>query len=93
MIYEKCEIVFTDHFWEQFNIRKSEAPIDFTFETAMEAIQNPDFILQDKESNRENRVKKINGRCLKVVIEKKDNILIVVTVFFDRGLKRRGLCS
>ncbi|WP_028950578.1 DUF4258 domain-containing protein [Sulfurihydrogenibium subterraneum] len=90
---EKYEIVFTEHFWKQFNIRKSEAPLDITLDTVMDAIQNPDFIFQDKIANRENRIKKINGRCLKVVVEKKDNILIVMTVFFDRGLKRRGLCS
>ncbi len=47
----------------------------------------------NKNPSREWRVKKVKGYCLKVIVEKKVDTLIVITLFFDRGLRRKGLCK
>ena len=87
------EIEYTAHFWEQFKERKEMSPIELTIEIVEDAIKNPDFIVADKKPYREGRIKKIQGRCLKVVVEKYGNKLKVITVFWDRGLRRKGLCE
>ena len=58
------------------------------------AILSPDLTLPDrKRPNREWRIKKIAGRCLRVVVEPAENRLIVVTLMFDSNLRRKGLCE
>jgi len=92
---DKLKVLFTDHFWEKWEERK-----DFFLKEGInpEKIQEfalfPDFTLPDDIfPNREWRIKRINGRCLKIVVEEEGNILIIVTAYFDRTLKRRGLCG
>jgi hypothetical protein len=59
----------------------------------MEAIENPDFVIEDpKHVSREWRIKKIEGYCLKVVVEIFPDRLVAITLFFDRNLRRKGLC-
>ncbi|MEJ5338683.1 MAG: hypothetical protein ACK42C_07470 [Aquificaceae bacterium] len=54
-----------------------------TLEKIVEYAIEPDYIIQDpKYVNRQWRIKKVAGRCLKIVTESSDDILIVVTVFF-----------
>ncbi|GAB6887332.1 hypothetical protein JCM13304A_08300 [Desulfothermus okinawensis JCM 13304] len=65
-----------------------------TPEKIIEFASNPDFNLPDDIfSNREWRIKKINGRCLKIVIEYRGNEIIIITAYFDRTLRRKGLCE
>jgi len=65
-----------------------------TLEKIMEFVEEPDLIIQDpNHSDREWRIKRIGSRCLKIVVEVKEDKLDIVTVFFDRTLKRRGLCG
>ncbi len=55
---------------------------------------NPDLILNDpKHEGREWRLKKVGDRCLRIVVGSRENRLEIVTAFFDRTLKRRGLCE
>lgn len=85
-------IEYSLHFWEQFELRRKVSPEELTVDMIESVIKNPDFIIEDRKPEREGRVKKINGRCLKVVIEKKNDKFLVITVFWDRTLRRRGLC-
>jgi len=87
------EIEYTTHFWEQFRGRKEMSPIELTIEIIEDVIKNPDFIVEDRKPYREGRIKKIQGRCLKVVVEKDGNKLKVITIFWDRSLRRKGLCK
>jgi len=87
-------ISYTAHFWDRFYRRQKESPVPLTKELVESAILSPDFILPDpKHPKREWRIKKISGRCLRVVVELSGNKLIVITVLFDRNLRRRGLCD
>ena len=88
------EIRITKHLWNRLNRRKHDVDeVELTIELIEEAVRQPDLIVEDRIPNREGRVLKINGRCLKVVVEKESDKLIVVTVFWDRTLKRKGLCK
>ncbi len=88
------EIVYTDHFWDRFHRRQKESPVPLTIELIKSTIESPDFILSDpKHSSREWRIKKISGRCLRVVVERKEDRLLVITLLFDRSLRRKGLCK
>ena len=65
-----------------------------TPELITEFVANPDAVMDDpKHEGREWRVKKVGDRCLRIVVEHRGDKLEVVTVFFDRTLKRRGLCE
>ncbi len=65
-----------------------------TPELIKEFVLAPDLILDDpKHESREWRIKKIKNRCLRIVVEDRGDKLEVVTVFFDRTLKRKGLCG
>ena len=78
------------------NIGKKVSPINLSLELIEETVKNPDLIILDKNNpKREWRVKKIKGRCLKVIVEfyEKEDKLKVITVFWDRNLRRRGLCK
>ena len=76
------KIEYTSHFWEQFRDRKEISPVELSIE-----------IIEDRKPKREGRIKKIQGRCLKVVVEKETNKLKVITIFWDRTLRRKGLCK
>ncbi len=87
------KIEYTSHFWEQFRDRKEISPVELSIEIIEDTIRNPDFIIEDRKPKREGRIKKIQGRCLKVVVEKETNKLKVITIFWDRTLRRKGLCK
>jgi hypothetical protein len=87
-------IIYTDHFWDRFQRRQKESPVPLTIQLVESAILSPDFTLPDKKCpNREWRIKKIAGRCLRVVIESSGDRLVVVTLMFDSNLRRKGLCE
>ncbi len=87
------KIEYTRHFWEQFKERNEKSPIKLTIEIVEDTIKNPDFVVKDRKPNREGKVKKINGRCLKIIVEKENNKLKIITIFWDRTLRRKGLCK
>jgi hypothetical protein len=88
------KIVYTQHFWDRLRRRQKESPVPLSKELITSVIISPDFILPDpKHSEREWRVKKVSGRCLRVVVEASRDKLIVITVMFDRSLRRKGLCG
>jgi len=65
-----------------------------TPEKIIEFVRNPDLTLPDpKHSNREWKIKRIGNRCLRIVVEIKEDKLEIVTAFFDRTLRRKGLCG
>jgi len=88
------EVVYTDHFWDRFRRRQKESPVPLTIELVESAVFSPDLTLPDKKHpGREWRIKKVAGRCLRVVVEPARNRLIVITLLFDRKLRRKGLCG
>nr|AUH21282.1 hypothetical protein [uncultured bacterium] len=88
------EIIYTNHFWNRFQRRKEESPVPLTMELIESSILSPDFTLPDpKNPNRRWHIKKIAGRYLRVVVEHQGNKLIVITLMFDRNLRRKGLCD
>ena len=88
------KIEITKHLLNRVNRRKHDIEdVELTIELIEKAVKQPDFIVEDRTPNREGRILKINGRCLKVVVEKENDKLIVITVFWDRTLKRKGLCK
>jgi hypothetical protein len=63
-------------------------------ELVEDTIKNPDFVMQDpKFPEREWRVKKIAGRCFKVIVEGRGEEVVAITLMFDRVLRRKGLCK
>ena len=83
-----------NHLWKRLDRRKYDVDdFELTIELIEKAVRQPDFVVKDRIPNREGRILKINGRCLKVVVEKENDKLIVITVFWDRTLKRKGLCK
>jgi hypothetical protein len=87
-------IVYTEHFWDRFRRSQKEAPVPLTEELIESAILYPNFTMPDpKYPEREWRVKKISGRCLRIVVEPSEDKLIVITVLFDRNLRRKRLCD
>lgn len=88
-------VELTNHFWLRWERRKGEMlRHGITPEQIIEFTSNPDYVLDDpKHEGREWRIKKVGGRCLRIVTENKGDRLEVVTAFFDRTLKRRGLCE
>jgi hypothetical protein len=87
-------IEFAKHFWDRFEWRKEKAPVKLTRSVVLETIENPDIVMQDpRHPSREWRIKKINGYCLKVVVEIYPDRLLAITLFFDRNLRRKGLCK
>ncbi len=44
-------------------------------------------------NSREWRIKKIEGYCFKIIVEHVQDGILVLTLFFDRGLRRKGLCE
>jgi len=89
----KCN--FTKHFWDRWKDRKdSFLQYEITPEKIIDFATNPDFTMPDDVfSFREWRIKKIKGRCLKIVVEIKDDVLTIITAYFDRTLRRKGLCE
>jgi len=88
------EVIYTDHFWDRFQRRQKESPVPLTIELVESAILSPDLTLPDKKHpSREWRIKKVAGRCLRVVVEPTGSRLIVITLLFDRKLRRKGLCE
>ena len=86
-------VLYVKHFLEQFEERKRHSPVPLTFELVEETINSPDLVLQDpKHPDREWRIKKVAGRCFKVIVENKGNEIIAITLMFDRVLRRKGLC-
>jgi len=87
-------IVYIKHFWEQFEDRKRHSPVPLTMELVEDTIKNPDFVMQDpRYPEREWRVKKIAGRCFKVIVEDMGEEIVAITLMFDRTLRRKGLCK
>jgi len=86
---------FTNHFWEKWEDRKEfflkqGVDIDKIIEFAL----RPDIVMPDDIfPNREWRIKKVGSRCLKIVVELKEDRLIIITAYFDRTLKRRKICG
>lgn len=88
------KIVFTDHFMQQFEMRRQNSPVPLTWEVIKDTIQKPDITMPDPEHpSRVWLIKKIEGRCLKIIMEVKGDEMKAITVFFDRGLRRKGLCK
>ena len=88
------EIFYTNHFWKQLAQRSRTSPVELTIELVESTVLDPDFVMDDpKYPEREWRVKRIAGRCLKVIVEDRGERVIVVTVMFDRTLRRKGLCG
>jgi hypothetical protein len=87
-------IRYTKHFWEQFKERGKHSPVPITVELVEETIKNPDFVLNDpKYPQRIWLIKKVVDRCFKVIVETKEEEIIVITLMFDRVLRRKGLCK
>ncbi len=87
-------IEFSEHFWKRFEERKEKAPVEITRELVMETIEMPDLVLPDPYNrSREWRIKKIKGYCLKVIVEVMSDKILAITLFFDRRLRRQGLCG
>ena len=90
----EVEIVYTDHFWRQFERRKRASPVELTTELIEDAIKTPDLVMKDpRHPSREWRIKKIAGRCLKIVVENEGHRVTAITLMFDRTLRRKGLCK
>ena len=88
------KVEFSEHFWKRFEERRKKAPVKITKDTVIQTIENPDIIIPDPYNpSREWRIKKIEGYCLKVIVEHVQDGILVLTLFFDRGLRRRGLCE
>ena len=88
------KVEFSEHFWKRFEERKRNAPVELTKEILLEAISRPDLIIPDpKNPSREWRIRKIEGYCLKVIVEVMSDGLVALTLFFDRKLRRQGLCE
>ena len=86
------EVIFVPHSLKRFEERIRRW--NLSLEDIKEFALNPDFTLPDKKhAHREWRVKKYDGRCIKIVVEQEKNILIIVTVMLDRTLRRKGLCD
>ncbi len=87
------EIEFSEHFWRRFEDRRKKAPIKITKEIVIQTIEKPDFTMPDPhDPSREWRVKKIQGYCLKVIVELGQDKIVAITLFLDRRLRRKGLC-
>jgi len=86
---------FTKHFWDKWKERKEFfSRFKITPEKVAQFALNPDITLPDDVfPNREWRIKRANGRCFKIVVEKEGDILVIITAYFDRTLKRKGLCG
>ena len=88
------QIVYVKHFWKQFADRRRHSPVPLTMELVGNTIRNPDFIMQDpKYPEREWRIRKIAGRCFKVIVERDGEKIVAITLMFDRILRRKGLCK
>ncbi|SNR73762.1 DUF4258 domain-containing protein [Desulfurobacterium atlanticum] len=86
-------IIYTRHFCEQLEERKRNSPVPLTIELIEDTIKNPDLVMQDpKYSKREWRIKKVAGRCFKVIVEDMGKEIVAITLMFDRTLRRKGLC-
>ncbi len=88
-------IDFSKHFFIKWEERKSSfLAHGIDIESIIEFVKNPDFILEDDLfPNRRWCIKRIGGRCLKIVVEDKGDKLIIITAYFDRTLRRKGLCG
>ena len=92
-VKDDYRIVYVRHFWEQFEERGKYAPVPITLELVEDTVRNPDFTMEDpKYPGREWRVKRIAGRCFKVIVEDRGGEVVVITLMFDRLLRRKGLC-
>jgi hypothetical protein len=81
------EIVLTKHLIEKAEKRQIDIRL------VEECLKNPDYILPDpKDIELKWYVKKHNERCLVVVVKGEEGYYKSITVFYDRRLKRRGLC-
>ena len=88
-----CEL--SDHFWLKWEERKGFMLREgITPETIKEFALDPDVVLPDDVyASRMWHIKRVGGRCLKIVVELSGDKLIVITAYFDRTLKRKGLCG
>ena len=74
------EVEFTRHFWLRWEKRK---------EDMLRNGVTPETI----NKGREWRVKKVGDRCLRIVAQAQRDRLEIIRAFFDRTLKRKGLCG
>lgn len=82
------DIVLTKHLRDKAQQR--QIGLDMVEET----VRKPDFTLPDPtDAELKWHIKKYNGRCLVVIIKEEVGSLKGVTVFYDRRLQRRGLCT
>ena len=89
------EVELTGHFWLRWDKRKEDMLRNgITPELIKEFALNPDMIMEDpRHKGREWRVKEVGGRCLRIVVQVQRDRLEIITAFFDRTLKRKGLCG
>lgn len=89
------KVEFTKHFWEKWKDRREFfLKQGVNVEKIIEFANNPDIILPDDIfPNRKWHIKKVEERCLKIVVEVKEDKLIIITAYFDRTLKRRRICG
>ena len=82
------EIIFTNHLTEKAEKRQ------ISMDVVRECLKNPDYIMPDpKDDELKWYVKKYSERCLVVVVKEEAGYYKCITVFFDRRLRRRGLCK
>lgn len=82
------DIVLTKHLRDKAAQRRIE------FDKVYETVSHPDFTLPDpKDADLKWYVKKYKNRCLVVIIKAENDSLKGITVFYDRRLQRRGLCT
>ncbi|MEN3028647.1 MAG: DUF4258 domain-containing protein [Aquificaceae bacterium] len=88
-------VKITPHFEKRWNERgKFMESLGITIEKILYYIHNPDLVLDDPlYPDRKYYVKRVEGRCLKVVVEHREDILTPITVFFDRALRKKGICG
>ena len=86
---------FTSHFQDKWKERKEFLLKEgVTPEKVVEFAFNPDYILPDDVfPERKWHIKKVENRCLKIIVEPEGDILVIITAYFDRTLKRKGLCE
>ncbi|MEN3034336.1 MAG: DUF4258 domain-containing protein [Aquificaceae bacterium] len=85
----EVRVNLTQHFKDKWEERKT-----FMESQIVEYVVNPDLVLDDPDfPNRKWHLKRVGERCLKVVVEQEGNKLILITAYFDRTLRRKGLCG
>lgn len=88
------KVSFTKHFWDNWKKREPEInKLGVDINQLIQFVLIPDIIMKDpKIADRDWRIKKLDGRCLRIVTESKEDEIVVVTAFLDRTLRRKGIC-